>query len=357
MIRGRSSRSSRLRVSVGRTAVAQQQRADVAFGLGLRDAPRRGRRTRRGPEPDVAVRVDQAGEDPAAVEDGVGAGDRLGAEHAVDDPPFDGLPVGQPAAAHVQDAHRASATSCRGTSAWTGRSRPGRAAARRGPWACCDRSGKPAGMPRVRRRAGCAPSAASGPRPPFLPFLFLPLAGLARRDSCGRTGMPIWPAIDDIILRASKNRSTSWLTSTTVTPEPLAMRSRREALMIFGSARSCGRHAADDGLHAVELLVVDRGQRVLHLAGAGQHAQQVADRAHLADRQHLLEEVLERELAGADLGGGGLGLLGVEDLLGLLDQASARRPCRGCGWPSGRGGRRRSPRASRRWTRTGSARR
>ncbi len=52
--------------------------------------------------------------------------------------------------------------------------------------------------------------------------------------------MPISPAICDIILRASKNRSTSWLTSETVTPEPLAMRSRREALMIFGSARSCG---------------------------------------------------------------------------------------------------------------------
>jgi hypothetical protein len=41
-------------------------------------------------------------------------------------------------------------------------------------------------------------------------------------------------------LRASKKRSTSWFTSATVTPEPLAMRSRREALMIFGSARSCG---------------------------------------------------------------------------------------------------------------------
>ena len=68
-------------------------------------------------------------------------------------------------------------------------------------------------------------------------------------------------------------------------------------------------------------LVVDGGQRVLHLTGAGQHAQQVADRAHLADRQHLLEEVLQRELAGADLRGGGLGLLGVEDLLGLLDEA------------------------------------
>ena len=48
------------------------------------------------------------------------------------------------------------------------------------------------------------------------------------------------PAICDIILRASKKRSTSWLTSETATPEPLAIRSRRDALMIFGSARSCG---------------------------------------------------------------------------------------------------------------------
>ena len=53
-------------------------------------------------------------------------------------------------------------------------------------------------------------------------------------------GMPMPPSIDDIILRASKKRSTSWLTSDTATPEPLAMRSRRDALMILGSARSCG---------------------------------------------------------------------------------------------------------------------
>ena len=110
------------------------------------------------------------------------------------------------------------------------------------------------------------------------------------------------------------------MTSDTVTPEPLAIRSRRDALMIFGSARSGGCHAADDGLHPVELAVVDRGERVLHLARAGQHAEQVADRTHLADGQHLLEEVLERQLARTDLGGGLLGLLGVEDLLGLLDE-------------------------------------
>ena len=122
-------------------------------------------------------------------------------------------------------------------------------------------------------------------------------------------------------MRASKNRSTSWLTSP-----------HRHARAV-GDTQPAGsvddlrvgplgrRHAADDRLHPVELAVVDGGQRVLHLARAGQHAQQVADRAHLADRQHLLEEVLERQLAAADLRGGGLGLLGVEVLFGLLDQA------------------------------------
>ena len=43
-----------------------------------------------------------------------------------------------------------------------------------------------------------------------------------------------------IILRASKKRSTSMLTSVTVRPEPLAMRDRREPSMSFGSARSAG---------------------------------------------------------------------------------------------------------------------
>ena len=61
-------------------------------------------------------------------------------------------------------------------------------------------------------------------------------------------------------------------------------------------------------LQPVELAVVDGGQRILHLARAGQHAEQVADRTHLADRQHLFEEILQGELAGADLGRRLLGL-------------------------------------------------
>ena len=51
---------------------------------------------------------------------------------------------------------------------------------------------------------------------------------------------PNWLAICPIIFFASKKRSTSWLTSATFTPEPLAMRLRRDALRIFGSRRSSG---------------------------------------------------------------------------------------------------------------------
>lgn len=59
----------------------------------------------------------------------------------------------------------------------------------------------------------------------------------------GMPGMPGRPppwAMRDIILRASKNRSTSPLTALTSTPEPLAIRARREPLMMVGSWRSAG---------------------------------------------------------------------------------------------------------------------
>ena len=56
----------------------------------------------------------------------------------------------------------------------------------------------------------------------------------------GMPGAPPPRAIDSIILRASKNRSTSWLTSDTWRPEPAAMRARREPSMIFGLSRSAG---------------------------------------------------------------------------------------------------------------------
>ncbi|BBY90951.1 hypothetical protein MGALJ_06200 [Mycobacterium gallinarum] len=58
------------------------------------------------PEADVAVRIDEPGQDPAvrsvSTEDGLGVLHRFGTEHAVDDPPLDRLFIGQPATAYVQ---------------------------------------------------------------------------------------------------------------------------------------------------------------------------------------------------------------------------------------------------------------
>ena len=77
-----------------RSGVAQQQRTDVAFGFGLPDRLVEVDGAVQA-EADVAVRVDQAGNDPsAAVEDGVRAADRLGGQHAVDDPPLHRLLIG-----------------------------------------------------------------------------------------------------------------------------------------------------------------------------------------------------------------------------------------------------------------------
>ena len=80
-----------------------------------------------------------------------------------------------------------------------------------------------------------------------------------------------------------------------------------------------GRHRADDRLDAVDLAVVDL--RVLDLLGhARQHPEHVLERAHLLDLPHLVEEVLERELALAQLLLGLLHLVLVEGGLGLLDE-------------------------------------
>lgn len=80
--------------------------ADVTFGLGLSD-----RLVEFDvavfPKPDMAVRVDQPGQDPAAVKDGVGSCHRFGANAAVDDPQLDRRLVGQAQTSHVQ-AHGAA---------------------------------------------------------------------------------------------------------------------------------------------------------------------------------------------------------------------------------------------------------
>ena len=163
------------------------------------------------------------------------------------------------------------------------------------------------------------------PRPP-LPFLpFFDCACICRPraffDIGPMPGRPMLPAIWLIIFWAWAKRSSSWLTSVTLTPEPLAIRTRREALMILELTRSAGvidRMIAAVRSRSRSSMLLDL---LLHLPRAGQHAEQVGDRAHLADRHHLLEEVLEGEaLAGGELAGHPLGLVGVEGLLGLLDE-------------------------------------
>ena len=104
-------------------------------------------------------------------------------------------------------------------------------------------------------------------------------------------------------------------------PEPRAMRCRREPLRILGSRRSCG---VIDWMIAV-MRSISRSSmfsicsRIC--AHARQHPEQLGHRAHLADRLHLRQEVLEGEvLAAAELAGHLLGLVLVEGLLGLLDE-------------------------------------
>src|SRR5699024_2348564 len=79
-------------------------------------------------------------------------------------------------------------------------------------------------------------------------------------------------------------------------------------------------HTSDDGLNAVQLLLVDHVRELGHLGAARKHLQDIAERTHLADHHHLLEEVLQRQLAGCHALGRAHGLLLVHDLLGLLDQ-------------------------------------
>ena len=100
---------------------------------------------------------------------------------------------------------------------------------------------------------------------------------------------------------------TSWLTSAGDVPLPAAMRWRRDPSIVSGFARSRGGHRPDDRLDAPDLPVVDLDVAQF-LGDAGEHADEVAERAHLLDLLHLLEEVLERELALEQLGRRFLGL-------------------------------------------------
>src|SRR5919112_5256969 len=80
------------------------------------------------------------------------------------------------------------------------------------------------------------------------------------------------------------------------------------------------RHRQDDRLDAVDLALVDLHLRQLLAGEAGQHPEDRLQRAHLAQRLELLEEVLERELVAAQLALELARLVLLELALGLLDQ-------------------------------------
>ena len=112
----------------------------------------------------------------------------------------------------------------------------------------------------------------------------------------GIPGMPPPWAIRDIILRASKNRSTRLFTALTSTPEPLAIRARREPLMIVGSWRSAG---------VIDLMIAavrstSRSSMLLIWSFIcpmpGSMPSSLEMRAHLPDLLHLRQEVVEREV-------------------------------------------------------------
>ena len=161
------------------------------------------------PQSDVAVRVDEAGHDPAAVKDRVGVADRLGAQCPVDDPPLHRLAIGQPDGREHEDVFAGARIAAVLAGELQLRQVDVGQAGRQLVETLrhvgqIREAGGHAGFPgpkRIRAFGGV------GPRPPFLPF-FLFLAAL-REEPLRPNGIPIWPAICDIILRASKNRSTS----------------------------------------------------------------------------------------------------------------------------------------------------
>ena len=77
----------------------------------------------------------------------------------------------------------------------------------------------------------------------------------------------------------------------------------------------------DDRGDPVEFPVVDLLELLTSLGHPGQHPEQFAQGAHLLDRLHLFEELLESEgVTTGDLVGHALGLVGVECTLRLLDE-------------------------------------
>src|SRR5205814_3814207 len=175
-------------------------------------------------DPDVAVRVDQPGQHEAAGGDRLGTRDGAEADPVADQPQVADLVVGQQYAADVQ-GHYFSSRFGGLEKSNLGSLNPG------GSPAFGSKPGGSWGIP-----AGGRPGTRGRPPPPPLPLrlFFGDLVALRRPAS------PIMPPICFIIFCASTKRLSSWLTSVTVTPEPFAMRTRRDPLMIFGLVRSPG---------------------------------------------------------------------------------------------------------------------
>ena len=125
--------------------------------------------------------------------------------------------------------------------------------------------------------------------------------------------------IDFTIWFTALNCLSSAFTCWVLVPLPVAMRIRREPLMIPGFSRSLG--VIEQMIASTRPSSPSSISRVAQLLGhAGEHPDDVLDRAHLAHLAHLVEEVVEGELPLAQLLLRLHRLIGVERGLGLLDE-------------------------------------
>ena len=251
IIRGRSARSSIQRVSAGLPA-SRSSSAPAARSASACSSARASETAPCASSPTWQCASTRPGISHRSVPTVSASAHRLGADQPVDHPQVPVLAVGQHHAAEVQPdrpelvegrseprqrllaeaaaqlrrqlelGHRLLHAPPR-RSRRRRRRRPGRRPARSGPAHCA--------WPGCPRRRGRPSSSAA----------WRPASGVAGIP--GIAGMPpgiLPPASELIILRASKNRLTRPLTSLTSTPAPRAIRARREPSMILGLSRSAG---------------------------------------------------------------------------------------------------------------------
>ena len=133
----------------------------------------------------------------------------------------------------------------------------------------------------------------------------------------------------------------SLFTSETSTPEPSAMRLRREPFSTSGFLRSSFVIERMIASWRFKHPVVEAGGRqlILHLADAGQHAEDALHAAHAAHLAQLFGEIVEIELALLHFLGERFGFFGVDRFGGLLDEAddvalAENAPGHARGWKS-----------------------